>query len=314
MVALAPDERLAGAIVARELGWRAEEVRRFNTGLDFFVFDVAGTARNVVVRIGRPEQAGVLEKGVSLRRRLASLGVPLPATLAAGNAEGFPFIIQTRFPGTDLGNVMNGLGSTSLTRIAEAVVAAQAAAAQFGRASRYGYAATGESPTHASWADVVEAHIARSERRLFGTGLFPDRVFASARTMLSRHAEALRRTPATPFLHDTTTKNVIVTGSGEFSGIVDVDDLCFGDPRYAPALTQVAMLVHAGPRAYVDIWMERAGHRRDAVFWFYVSVFLLDFMSEHGATFNGNEATSRPEDRDRLVALFDESVREESAA
>ena len=34
-----------------------------------------------------------------------------------------------------------------------------------------------------------------------------------------------------PFLHDTTTKNVIVTPEGSFSGIVDVDDLCFGDPR-----------------------------------------------------------------------------------
>ena len=31
--------------------------------------------------------------------------------------------------------------------------------------------------------------------------------------------------------------------AGAFSGIVDVDELCFGDPRYAPALTLVAMLV-----------------------------------------------------------------------
>ena len=43
--------------------------------------------------------------------------------------------------------------------------------------------------------------------------------------------------PPTPFLHDATTKNVLVTAKGAFSGIVDVDDLCFGDPRYPAALT-----------------------------------------------------------------------------
>ena len=54
--------------------------------------------------------------------------------------------------------------------------------------------------------------------------------------------------PPIPFLHDTTTKNVIVTPEGAFSGIVDVDDLCFGDPRYVVALTLPSLTAAAGRR------------------------------------------------------------------
>jgi hypothetical protein len=55
--------------------------------------------------------------------------------------------------------------------------------------------------------------------------------------------EEFDRIAPTPFLHDTTTKNVIVTSEGHFSGIVDVDDLCLGDPRYPAALTQAGYRV-----------------------------------------------------------------------
>ena len=303
-----PDESLALAVAAKALGWQPRWARRFNTGLDFFVFDVGDDTRNVVVRIGRPEQAAVLVKGTALRQQLLALHVPLPDTLGSGIAAGFPFVVQTRLPGTDLGNVMHRLDTDNLEQIAAAVADAQAATARLGKRTRYGYAATAQDAPHASWADVVDAHIARSERRLAGTGLFPDAVTERVRPHFSRHAAALVQMPAIPFLHDTTTKNVIVTAAGEFSGIVDVDDLCFGDPRYAPALTEVAMLVHGGPLGYVRTWMDRAGHARDAVFGYYVSVFLLDFMSEHATTFNGNEAVTRAEDRARLVDLFEQSL------
>src|SRR5262249_62343896 len=87
--------------------------------------------------------------------------------------------------------------------------------------------------------------------------------------------------PPIPFLHDTTTKNVIVTPEGSFSGIVDVDDLCFGDPRYVVALTLASLMVSDGPTHYVDAWMNAAGYCTDSIFRLYVTLFLVDFMSEH---------------------------------
>jgi len=119
------------------------------------------------------------------------------------------------------------------------------------------------------------------------------------------HAE-LDALPPVPFLHDTTTKNVIVTQEGSFSGIVDVDDLCFGDPRYVVALTLASLIASGGPTAYVDAWMNSANYRKDRIFQLYVALFIVDFMSEHGQEFNGNVLASSADRRNRLLGVFTE--------
>lgn len=303
-----PDAQLAADLVTKLFGWPPVAVRRFTYGLAFFVYDVVGTSDNVVVRLGRPSQAAALQDAVALASRLRPLGVPLPETLASGETGGLPYAILTRLPGTDLGQVMNTLSPASLDGIAQAVANAQRATMQLGAGTRFGYAPSAERALHARWTDVVAGHIARSGRRILANGLFPVEVIAQVQALFARHAEALDRIPATPFLHDTTTKNVIIAPSGVLSGIVDVDDLCFGDPRYTPALTRVAMLVHGGPLNYVTSWLARAGQAQDGLFQLYVSVFLLDFMSEHGTTFNGNEAPSDMAGRAKLLELFAQSL------
>jgi hypothetical protein len=74
---------------------------------------------------------------------------------------------------------------------------------------------------------------------------------------------------------------------------VDVDDLCFGDPRYPAALTMAVLMAQGGPVAYVKAWLRHAAQTDDPVFWLYVSAFLLDLMSEHGHRFNGMNTPPR---------------------
>jgi hypothetical protein len=71
--------------------------------------------------------------------------------------------------------------------------------------------------------------------------------FNAVTRLVSATRAQLDSLPPIPFLHDTTTKNVIVTPGGTFSGIVDVDDLCFGDTRYVVALTLASLAVSGGP-------------------------------------------------------------------
>jgi hypothetical protein len=91
--------------------------------------------------------------------------------------------------------------------------------------------------------------------------------------------------PPVPLLHDTTTKNVIVTPGGCFSSIVDVDELCISDPSYVVALTLASLMASGGPTRYVDAWMNSANCRNDRTFRIYVGLFIVDFMSEHGQEF-----------------------------
>ena len=259
--------------------------------------------------MGMPAQRADMADGVRLSHRLKPLGVPLPEVIAEGLDEAFPWVVLERLPGTDLGHVINGLSDAQLQAVARGVAQAQAAAARVGSAARYGYASKPDDAPHARWSDVLRANLARSRTRISAAGLFePGPVDAMAALITAWQTE-LDAVPATAFLHDTTTKNVIVAQDGTLSGIVDVDDLCFGDPRYPVALTLTAIRAIGGPASYVEAWMHAAGHNDDSLFQLYVALFLVDFMSEHGQRFNGNERPSRPEARDLLLRTFTQTLR-----
>jgi hypothetical protein len=52
--------------------------------------------------------------------------------------------------------------------------------------------------------------------------------------------------------------------------------------------------------------MDQAGHQDDRIFQLYVALFLIDFMSEHGQAFNGNQPPSVELDRANLVRALGE--------
>lgn len=303
-----PSEQIACEIAGHEFGWVATTARRFTTGMAFFVYEVTSGAHQAVVRIGLSEQARVLQQGLRLSAQLKPLGVPLPETLGHGEYAGFPYVSMTRLPGTDLGHVLHVLSTEQLRHIAGAVADAQTATARLGRGTGFGYASTADAAPHARWTDVVQAHIERSRRRIAANGLFPTTVLDQVNGMLSGFTPRLDVIEPIPFLHDTTTKNVIVSPEGYLTGIVDVDDLCYGDTRYPAALTAAALLNSGGPVDYVSAWLAQARQARDGLFEFYVATFLLDFMSEHGMRFNGNEVASLEQDRERLARLFQDAV------
>jgi aminoglycoside phosphotransferase (APT) family kinase protein len=155
---------------------------------------------------------------------------------------------------------------------------------------------------------VIEANLARSRRRLAAAGLFDAGLVEIVEGRLAAIRDEVDAMAAIPFLHDTTTKNVLVSPQGEFCGIVDVDDLCFGDPRYPAALTLAAMTAYGGPAGYVARWLHHAAQRDDRVFRLYVAVFLLDLMSEHGHAFNGNAPRSTPARRAELSRAFEATL------
>lgn len=303
-----PDPSLAASLAAAATGVPPVAVRRFGTGSMHYVFEVTFAHRPpVVARITTAANRSVMEGAMQLSRLLRPRGVPLPEILAADLAGPFPVLLLERLAGSDFGAVASGLSALSLDRIACRVAHAQAITSALPSAGRYGYATSPEAAPHARWSDVLEAGLARSRSRILRAGLFPVEAVDRVAALVAKCRAALDAVAATPFLHDTTTKNVIVTPKGAFSGIVDVDDLCFGDPRYAPALTLASLKLSGGPIGYVDAWLRHAGLARDRLFEIYVALFLVDFMAEHGQAFNGNETPSRPAARARLLELAAQS-------
>jgi aminoglycoside phosphotransferase len=303
----APDSAVAGGLVAAATGHTPLAVRRFSTGSHHYVFEVTFEDRApVVVRIAAEHSRSAMVGALKVSRLLRPLGVPLPEIISEGVNHRFSHLVLKRLPGTDIGDVMGGLSDSSLEVIATKVAQAQKITSKAVSGRRYGYSIEPANAPHERWSDVLFDNLSRSRSRIAAAKLFDgDAVDTVTKIVSAAHAE-LDALPPIPFLHDTTTKNVIVTQEGSFSGIVDVDDLCFGDPRYVVALTQASLIAFGGPTAYVDAWMNSANYRRDRIFQLYVALFIVDLMSEHGQEFNGNVLASSADCRNRLLRVFRE--------
>ena len=307
----APSAELVSAIAAQVTGCSPETVSRFTTGVRHYVYEAGFADRQpVVVRIGSTTAHSEIAGAIYLSRLLRPRGVPLPAILAEDIQSVFPWLVLERLPGTDLGAVIGNLTAAQLDRIAARVARAQSISSETGSAAgRYGYAVKPDEAPHSTWSQVLDAHLGRSRRRIASAGLFDAALADIVQNELGAMRNEVDAIAPTPFLHDTTLKNVIVTAEGCVSGIVDVDDLCFGDPRYAAALTLAALTARRGPLQYVSAWLRHARWPDDRLFRLYVTLFLLDLMAEHGQVFNGNQRSSSPQARAELEQSFNDSLR-----
>jgi aminoglycoside phosphotransferase len=306
---LAPTAELAAAIAARVTARAPKTVARFTTGARHYVYDATfADCQPIVVRMGSATAHAEMAGAVYLSNLLRPRGVPLPAILAEDVQSVFPWIALERLPGVDLGVGIERLTIARLEGIAVNVARAQAITSETGSAGRYGYAVRPEDAPYSAWSQVLDAHLARSRQRIATAGLFDVTSADVVQDALHAMRDEIDSVPPTPFLHDTTTRNVIVTDEGAFSGIVDVDNLCFGDSRYPAALTLAVLRVQGGPVRYVSQRLRHAGLSNDRLFQVYVLIFLLDLMSEHGQVFNGNERPSSRDDRATLQHAFDRSL------
>ena len=90
---------------------------------------------------------------------------------------------------------------------------------------------------------------------------------------------------------------------GRLTGVVDVDQLSFGDPLLTVGLTQTALLAHGLDVDYVQHWMSllRLSKQLRRVVDAYSLLFCVDFMSELGQRFNKE---NQPEiDAEKFVRL-----------
>ena len=124
---------------------------------------------------------------------------------------------------------------------------------------------------------------------------------------LAAHFESIR---PRAFLDDITTKNVLIH-EGNLAGIVDVDEICFGD-RIAPiGLTKASLLSRGFVIDYIDYWSE-ALHLNEVerkALDFYAAASAFCFLAEQGQRFNRDGPVSVNTDEVRkLESLFDELI------
>ena len=207
-----PSSAIAGGLAAAAVGRPPTEVRRFSTGSHHYVFEATFADRPpVVVRIAAEHSRAAMAGALRLSSLLRPRGVPLPEIIAEGVNHRFSHLVMERLPGTDLGEVICGLSDTNLEAIAKQVARAQNLTSQTVSGTRYGYAIEPADAPRETWSHFLLDNLARSRRRVAAAKLFDEDAIDAIANMVSAARAEMDALSPVPFLHDTTTKNVIVT-------------------------------------------------------------------------------------------------------
>ena len=285
------DEQTAARIFSDHFPDSIARITRFPTGLCHYVYEVASSGgTSYVVRIAPPATREYMEGAIYWGSRLRDSGVPIPTVYATRLGDPLSYTVMERLPGTDLGHVYAAMSSSAKRDLATEIASIQQTVGEWPKPRRYGFASSYEqieTDGAASWGDVVEADIARSENRLRAVGRIDTTFVDRLRAVVANHERYFAAVPPTPFLDDTTTKNVIVA-DGVLSGIVDTDQVCFGDPLFTVGLTKMALLSAGHDTEYIEFWLAAIDADAEAreIVDVYTLVFCVNFMSELGQTFN----------------------------
>jgi aminoglycoside phosphotransferase (APT) family kinase protein len=287
-----PSRDDAATVIRSMLSLEPAEVTRFLTGLCHHVFSVTTSDRQTfVVRIATPSTKRLLAGGIYWNELLRPIGVPLPRILAANLEPSeiqFPFVVLERLPGSDLCQVYPTLRSSEKFRVVSEVVRIQGKVSVLPEARGFGYAYSYlEPPRYRSWDAAILAILERAQQRMRQSGHPGASYVARAQQALGRYETYFADVRPVPFLDDTTTKNVLVN-RGRLTGLVDVDQLCFGDPLLTIGLTNMALRANAHDVDYVEHWMNllELSELLRQVVEVYTLLFCVDFMSELGQRFN----------------------------
>lgn len=304
----APTEEDAARILTAVMGHPVASITRFPTGLAHYVYDAQlSDERRYVVRLTRLASQAEFAGAVYWHHELKPLGVPLPELFYAdveGTNHGFPTLIMERLPGTDLGALYPLLTPTQKRDIARQIAELQRRVATLPHGAGFGYALAYDDPALKSeWKDVMDASLKRSRGRIRAADVVDIATVERVQEVINRCIDYFDTVEPTCFLHDTTTKNVIVH-EGTLSGVVDVDSVCFGDPLLTPALTRMALLGTGYDTTYVDAWQAELAltPAQQRVLTVYTAVFCLDFLAELGHAFN--RARAQPVEPRRVQHLL----------
>ena len=300
----APNEEIASQALERVMGCLVKSIKRFTTGNHHYVYDAfLSDSRNIVIRMTIPQEREAMRGALDWNTRLVIAGLPMPNIYHADIEYHFPFLIMERFPGRDLAYEISAMNEKDLRVLAKQLMNYQRIVGGFENCGRYGYAISSKEAKFTSWSDVISHSIERSRKRIQSSHFVNENCMKKVEELFSACQGQLEGVKSTPFLHDITTKNVIIS-EGKLSGIVDVDNLCYGDPLFHIALTRMALLSDGSDARYIDFLLEEHGPYSKDLFRLYTIEHCIGFISELGQPFNGNLVPATQRRKEFLEAIL----------
>ncbi len=279
------------------------EAKRLTTGGKNFVFAISTISGDFVIRMTTKEHKGAYESAIYWQNKLLPLGVPLAKFIAADLEEQvspFPTLIMQRVPGDDLCNVYKKLSTTNKQNLAQQITNIHTKTSAMPIGVNYGFANSyEEGAKYKSWYDFLLARLELCSKSLKNTNDFEHGITSKVLAIADDMHDDFLKIPAQPFMWDTSERNVMVNHN-HITAIIDVDDMCFGDPLFVLGLTYVALESLGFDNIYCDTWAKllnlnhKAQLRLEFYRLFYTTWFMrhhADVVSDNGTPYNMNANT-----------------------
>ena len=307
-----PDIETAKMVAASLLGETIVNINRLTTGGKNFVFALSTTNHSYVIRMTTKECQNTYLASIYWQNKLLPLGVPLAKFIATdleGRFSSFPTLLMQRIPGDDLCNVYKNLSIATKQGLAQQIVSIHTKTAALPLGSSYGFANSYEQTTkYKSWYDFLLARLDLCRESLKKTTAFiPDTMTKILDIAYALKSDLLLIMPRA-FMWDTSERNVIIDHD-KISAIVDVDDMCFGDPLFVLGLTYSALEANSCDTIYPDAWSSLLSldHKSQIRLQFYRLFYIVWFM-RHYADIISDNGTSYNLDARVLNNMFQQAL------
>jgi aminoglycoside phosphotransferase len=258
------DVNLSQKIAELALGQAVLKSEPLTGGEDNQVFCLTlESLEKIVVRLHSRTDA--FAGAVETINTLKALDLPTPEVLATGKTEEISWQILRWTEGTELRWAIPTLSHAQQSIIAEKVVLFQRRVGTLPKGKSFGYLSPNATGKDTTWRELLAHHRSLSKAS-------PD-----ITVYLSSVAPVC-------FLDDITGKNILIE-NGELTKLIDLDHVCYGDPLYWLALTQVGLLCDIGDQGdfYIAeltrLWSPN--NLEKAILAFYRALMTEDFLEKH---------------------------------
>jgi hypothetical protein len=271
------------------------DIQRFTTGNIHFVYDITlKNKKKYVLRLSMPSLKKFAEGNIYWINILKNYDIPVPKVISFDfslSKSDFLYTFLERLPGEDLINCYPKLKKNEILNIARERAIIQNKCKNLPRNNGYGGVVSYEDPDKwESWSASIQSKINDAYNRIIIKKKIKTEVFDIIYNRFEKHQIYFDDILPIPFLEDATYKNIIIF-NGKIQGVIDLDEVCFGDPLYSIGMTKKGFLFNGYDFAYINEWCKslQLSEKELDIVNFYTSLHILFALSYLGYKKNNKE-------------------------
>ncbi len=289
------EQETINQIFDKQIGSEVVNIKRMKMGICNEVFDVETNDKNhLIVRLNK--NASFLEGSDRYIPLFESKGIKVPKIISSDySLENVPFAYQilSKIDGDDLGNVILELSEKQLINLAKEIsqifdkLKAIPTDGSFGWVDAIGHG------KFSSWTEFMQDSVDTALDRGKRTGVMDKKMEEILQSIFNAHKVYFKQVESRFYYDDICSKNVMVK-EGQFSGLVDLDGVSYGDYLEAIGRIKASWYGTEYGKVYTDAIEEEQHLPEDdrLTVTMYALMHRIFWLCENGIQFNQNTSSS----------------------